>query len=93
MFSHCALRRHHCRRSTHPFLSSFISVGSYPTLPVADPFKSEKLHSGTGAKLVCAVVADLYDVAAFVTSEPFGLNLQIGAAVLLNRLYGVIMNK
>ena len=41
-----------------------ISLGE----PIADPFKSEKLHSGAGAELVGTVVADLYDVAGFVTA-------------------------
>lgn len=38
-------------------------------LPVADPFESEEFHGGTGAKLIGTVVADLYDVAGFVTAK------------------------
>ena len=46
-----------------------ISLGE----PIADPFKSEKLHSGTGAKLVGTVVAYLDDVAGLVTTKESGL--------------------
>ena len=41
-------------------------------LPVADPFQSIELHRGAGTKFVGTVVADLYDVAGFVSAEEDG---------------------
>ena len=45
-----------------------ISLGE----PIADPFKSEKLHSGTCADEELAVVLDLDEIAALVASEERG---------------------
>ena len=42
-------------------------------LPIADPFESEEFHRGACAEFVCTVVADLYDVATFVSSQEDGL--------------------
>ena len=54
------------------------TAGKQPNqLPIADPFKSEKLHSGACAKLVGTVVADLHDVTGFVSAKEDGLRLVV----------------